>query len=124
MGQGPVDMTVQYRLLAGGTVLEERTFPETPMEMVTMYYEKDGKLAMTHYCILGNRPSMTVKSSDEKTLRFDFDASCGINTKTEAHMHALTLRFDNPDTITSTCKSIFNGQEQASKPATLKRVKS
>src|SRR5688572_832016 len=124
MGKGPIEMTVQYRLLAGGTVLEERVFPETPMEMVTMYYEKNGKLAMTHYCILGNRPSMTLKSSDETTLQFDFDPSCGINTKTEMHMHALTLRFDNADTITTECKSLANVQEQESKPCTLKRVKS
>jgi hypothetical protein len=124
IGQGPIDMTVQYRLIAGGSVLEERVFPETPMEMVTMYYQKGGKLAMTHYCMLGNRPSMVLKSSDDKTLNFDFDPSCGINTKTEMHMHALSLRFDNPDTITTTCKSLANGQEQENKPCTLKRVKS
>ena len=124
MGQGPIDMTVKYRLLAGGTVLEERIFPDGPMEMVTMYYEKEGKLALTHYCMIGNRPAMVLKSSDEKTLRFDLDPACGIDTKKEMHMHALTLRFDNPDTITTTCKSLANGQEQESHPCTLKRVKS
>ena len=124
IGQGPIDLTVKYRLLAGGTVLEERIFPESPMEMVTMYYEKDGKLALTHYCVLGNRPAMVLKSSQENTLRFDFDPSCGIDTKNEMHMHALTLRFDNEDTITTTCKSFANGQEQESKPCTLKRQKS
>ncbi|HMC26213.1 MAG TPA: hypothetical protein VKM56_00320, partial [Verrucomicrobiae bacterium] len=30
MGQGPIELTVQYRLLAGGTVLEERVFSGTP----------------------------------------------------------------------------------------------
>jgi hypothetical protein len=124
VGQGPMEMTVQYRLLAGGTVLEERCFPGTPMEMLTMYYDKEGKLAMTHYCVLGNRPAMTLKSSDEKTLNFDFDASCGINTKTEMHMHAMSLRFDNPDTITTSCKSVANGQEQEAHACTLQRVKS
>src|SRR5688500_14009868 len=68
IGQGPVDMTAEYRILAGGTVLEERVFPGTPMEMVTMYYDKEGKLAMTHYCVMGNRPSMVLKSSDKKTI--------------------------------------------------------
>jgi hypothetical protein len=124
IGQGPVDITVQYRILAGGTVLEERCFPDTPMELVTMFYEKNGKLAMTHYCVLGNRPAMTLKASDDKSLTFDFDPSCGINTKTETHMHAMSLRFDNPDTITTTCKSLANGQEQEGHPCTLKRVKS
>src|SRR6185436_7278348 len=40
MGQGPIDMTLQYRLLAGGSVLEERCFAGTPNEMVTMYYDQ------------------------------------------------------------------------------------
>lgn len=37
MGQGLVDITIQYRLLAGGSVLEERCLAGTPNEMVTMY---------------------------------------------------------------------------------------
>src|SRR5262245_21061926 len=65
MGQGPIDLTVRYRLLAGGSVLEERVFEGTPNEMVTMYYDQGGKLAMTHYCMMGNRPGMVLKSSDE-----------------------------------------------------------
>jgi hypothetical protein len=123
MGQGPIDLTIQYRLLAGGTVLEERCFPNTPMEMVTMFYDQGGKLAMTHYCVLGNRPAMTLKSADENSLHFDFDPSCGINPKVEKHMHAMSLRFDNPDTITTTCKSLANGEPQEGKPTTLKRVR-
>ena len=68
MGQGPVELVAQYRLLAGGTVLEERVFAGTPNEMLTMYYEKDGKLALTHYCIMGNRPAMQLKSADSQSL--------------------------------------------------------
>ncbi len=124
MGQGPVEMTAQYRLLAGGSVLEERIFAGTPHEMVTMYYDKGGKLALTHYCVLGNRPAMLLKSSDAQTLKFDFDATCGVDAAKESHMHAMTLRFDDPDTITATCKAIIDGKEMAEHPATLKRVKS
>src|SRR5436190_1364607 len=121
MGKGPIDMTVQYRLLAGGTVLEERCFPGTPQEMVTMFYDKEGKLALTHYCILGNRPGMTLKSADDKTIKFAFDENCGINASKEPHMHALTLRFDDANTITTSCKSMISGQEMAEKATTLKR---
>ena len=124
MGQGPIDMTIQYRLLAAGSVLEERVFAGTPNEMVTMYYDKDGKLAMTHYCMFGNRPGMVLKSSNDKTLKFDFDQTCGINAAKESHMHALTITFDDADTITSSCKAIIDGKEMAEHPTTLKRVKS
>ena len=124
MGQGPVEMTVQYRLLAGGTVLEERSFPGTPNEMVTMFYDKDGKLALTHYCIMGNRPAMVLNSSDEKTIKFDFDKNCGINTSKEPHMHALKLTFEDANTLTASCRAFMDGKELPEHPTTLKRVKS
>ena len=123
VGQGPVEMTVQYRLLAGGTVLEERTFPGEPHEMVTMYYEKDGKLALTHYCVMGNRPAMVLDSAEGKTLKFAFDKNCGINTSTEPHMHALKLTFEDANTLTASCRAFMGGQELPEKPTTLKRVK-
>ena len=124
MGQGPIDMTIQYRLLAGGSVLEERCFAGTPNEMVTMYYDQNGKLAMTHYCVLGNRPGMKLKSSDAKSIEFDFDATCGINPTKESHMHAMTLTFEDADTIKVSCKGIMEGKEEPDHVTTLKRVKS
>ena len=122
MGQGPVDLTVQYRLLAGGSVLEERVFAGTPNEMVTMYYDQGGKLAMTHYCVLGNRPGMLLKSSDSKSLRFDFDPTCGIDVAKESHMHAMTISFDDANTITTNCKAVIDGKEKEDHAVTLKRV--
>jgi hypothetical protein len=124
MGQGPIDLDVQYRLLAGGTILEERVFAGTPNEMITMYYEKNGQLALTHYCIMGNRPAMLLKSSDAKSLTFDFDATCGINPAKESHMHALKIRFDDANTITTSCRAFMDGKETPDHPTTLKRVKS
>jgi len=116
---------VQYRLLAGGSVLEERCFIGTPNEMVTMFYDdKKGKLAMTHYCMFGNRPGMRLKSSDAKTIQFDFDATCGIDPKKESHMHALSISFDDANTITASCKAIMDGKEMAEHPVTMKRTKS
>src|SRR5947208_7728467 len=120
MGQGPIDITLNYRLLAGGSVLEERCFEGTPNEMITMYYDQDGKLAMTHYCMMGNRPGMRLKSSDAKTIQFDFDKSCGLNPKKESHMHALSITFDDPNTITTSCKAIIDGKEKPDHPTTLK----
>lgn len=122
MGQGPVEMVSNYRLLAGGSVLEERVFAGTPNEMTTMYYDKNGKLALTHYCVMGNRPGMVLESADASTMKFAFDKACGINPKTESHMHALTLRFDDPDTITASCRAFMDGKEMPEKPTTMKRV--
>ena len=99
--EGKIDITVSYRVLAGGSAIEERTFAGTPKEMVTMYYDQGGKLALTHYCSLGNRPTMAMKSSDKKSITFDFDEVCGIDPKKESHMHALKIVFNNKNTITT-----------------------
>lgn len=124
MGSGPVEMTITYRLIAGGSVLEERIAPGTPMEMVSMYYDKAGKLAMTHYCILGNRPEMALKSSDAKSVTFELDAACcAFDTKKESHMCGVTIKFDGPDTFTSSCKAVMDGKPAPSHETVFKRVK-
>jgi len=123
LGQGAVEMTTQYRLIAGGSVLEEKVFAGTPNEMTTMYYDKNGRLALTHYCVLGNRPGMVLASADAKTLKFDFDETCGIDPKRESHMHALTLTLNDADTITVSCRAFLDGKEVPEHPTTLKRVK-
>lgn len=123
MGQGPVEMVSQYRLIAGGSVLEEKVFAGTPNEMTTMYYDKNGKLALTHYCVLGNRPGMVLASAQAKTMKFAFDKTCGINVKKESHMHSLTLTFEDKDTITASCKAFMDGKEMPEHPTTMKRVK-
>jgi hypothetical protein len=88
-----------------------------------MYYDKKGKLALTHYCTFGNRPGMVLKSADAKTIKFAFDESCGINVKKESHMHSLTLTFQDADTITSSCKAFMDGKEMPEHPTVMKRVK-
>ncbi len=123
MGQGPVEMVQQFRLIAGGSVLEEKVFVGTPNEMTTMYYDKKGKLALTHYCVFGNRPGMILKSADAKTMKFAFDATCGINVKKESHMNSLTLTFEDADTLVMSCKAIIDGKEMPEHPTTMKRVK-
>jgi len=123
MGQGPMDVTVTYKLLAGGSVLEEKIFEGTPHEMVSMYYDQSGKLAMTHYCMFGNRPGMLLKSSDDKTIMLDFDKTCGIDPEKESHMHALTITFEDANTITSSCKPIIDGKDMPDHAVTLKRVR-
>jgi hypothetical protein len=123
MGQGPMEITVEYRLVSGGSAIEERIFEGTPHEMVTMYHDRKGKLALTHYCMLANQPGMLLKSSDEKSIHFDFDATCGVDPKSEMHMHSLALTFENPDTIIQDWKLFENGKTKESHPFTLKRVK-
>src|SRR5689334_17181152 len=83
MGQGMTEFTVEYRLISGGSALEERIFAGTPKEMLTIYHDRNGKLALTHYCMLGNQPGMVLTSARPKSFQFDFDPKCGVDDKSE-----------------------------------------
>jgi hypothetical protein len=37
-------------------------------------------------------------------------------------MHALTITFDDPNTITTSCKAFMDGKEMEEHPTTMKRV--
>ena len=41
-------MKTEFRVIAGGSVVEERFAGGTPMEMLSTYHDVDGKLMMTH----------------------------------------------------------------------------
>jgi hypothetical protein len=123
VGQGPVDMTATYKLIAGGSVIEERVFAGTPMEMTTMYFDNAGKIAGTHYCVMGNRPQFLFKGSDAKSITFDFDSNCGIDPKNESHMHSMKIVFKDANTLGTSCVAVVNGKEVAEHETELKRVK-
>lgn len=123
VGQGPVDMTATYKLIAGGSVLEERVFAGTPMEMTTMYFDNGGKISGTHYCVMGNRPQFLFKASDAKSITFDFDSTCGIDPKKESHMHSMKIVFKDANTIGTSCAAVVDGKDVPEHETELKRVK-
>jgi hypothetical protein len=99
MGKEKGSVRVEYRLTSGGSALVETLFPGTPEEMISVYHDRRGKLAMTHYCSLHNQPHMTLKKSDARTLDFVFAKDNDINPAKETHMHALSIAFEDNDHI-------------------------
>jgi hypothetical protein len=120
---GETPFNAEYRVTSGGSVVEEKLFAGTPKEMVTMYHDKGGKLALTHYCMLCNQPSMILKESDGKSLNFDFDPSSKIDVAKETHMHALKLNFVDADTLEHQWTLYEEGKSKGAHSFTLKRAK-
>jgi len=116
LGRGPTQITLEYRLVAGGSALEERLFAGTPNEMVTMYHDHKGRLMLTHNSMLGNHPRMVMKSADERSIQFGFDKGCGINPKTERHMHSLTVTFIDGDTFRQARRPTTGASQPTSPP--------
>ncbi len=96
-GDQPAD--VEYKLTSGGSALVETMFPGTPHEMVSIYHDRDGKLTMTHYCILKNQPELDLQKAGPSQLVFDLSPRSAIGAK-EPHMHALTLTLQDSDHVT------------------------
>jgi len=103
MGQGMEPLRVTYELTSAGNAIVERFAAGKPHEMVTVYHDFNGKLAMTHYCSLGNQPHMELTDPGENTLKFVLsEKSPGLVSLNEMHMHALTIAIDTKDSITET----------------------
>ena len=99
MGKEGEKVRVDYRMTAGSSALVETLSPGTPEEMVSIYHDRKGKLAMTHYCMLHNQPRMMLKKADARTLDFVFASDNDINPAKETHMHALSITFEDNDHI-------------------------
>lgn len=86
-------MNTEFRLIAGGSVIEERFAHGTPMEMLSAYHDVNGKLTMTHYCLLRNQPRMKLLKSTADSLTFDLAPTPGLNPAKDKHMHGATYTF-------------------------------
>jgi hypothetical protein len=90
-------MNTEFRLIAGDSVIEERFAAGTPMEMLSTYHDVNGKLAMTHYCMLRNQPRMKLVKSTADSLVFDLAPTPGLNPAKDKHMHGATYTFIDAD---------------------------
>jgi len=86
-------MNTEFRLIAGDSVIEERFAEGTPMEMLSTYHDVNGKLTMTHYCMLRNQPRMKLVKSTADSLTFDLAPTPGLNVQKDMHMHGATYTF-------------------------------
>jgi hypothetical protein len=122
MGKEGQKVKVEYRLTAGGSAIVETLFPGTPEEMISVYYDNKGKLSMTHYCMLQNRPSMKLQKAGGDTLDLVFVKGGGIDPKKDAHMHALTISFVDKDHVVENWAYFEDGKEKEVTKLNLSRV--
>ena len=107
---GDEKVSVEYHVTSGGTAVEEKLFAGSPHEMVSIYYEgKNGKVGMTHFCMLGNRPHLEVKNSDASKMDFDWVPGGGVDPN-ELHMHSLSIATVDATHITQTWTAFKDGK--------------
>jgi hypothetical protein len=115
---------VEYRLTSGDSALVETLTPGNEGEMVSVYYDQKGKLAMTHYCVLRNQPHMTLAKSDAKSIELVFARKGNdINPAKEKHMHAVSFTFTDHDHLVQKWTMFDKGKNTGVVAFTLTRVK-
>ncbi len=122
MGTEQEKVRVEYRLTAGGSAIVETLFPGTPHEMVSVYYDRKGELAMTHYCMLRNQPHMRLERATANSLEFVLGEGSGFDPAKEPHMHALTITFGDSDHITQKWTLFEEGKAKGVSTFSLSRV--
>jgi len=124
MGKGEEKVRVEYRLTAGGSALVETLFPGSAEEMVSVYHDRKGKLAMTHYCMLRNQPRMTLRKADAQTIELIFARNGNdINPAKEKHMHAVLITFTDNDHITQKWTLFEHGKDKGGVTLKLTRMR-
>ncbi len=114
---------VNYKVSSAGSSVVETTFPGSPREMVTVYTDEKGKVNMTHYCALQNQPRLRSKKSNKDFIEFDFVSGANLDVKKDAHMHHLTLKFKNKDSIEQHWTQFKDGKSMGVNVMALSRVK-
>lgn len=115
-------VTINYETSSGGSVVIETMMPGTPHEMVSIYYEEDGKLMMKHYCLLYNQPVMAMTNSDADSIELELVEGDNMDESKDMHMHSVTFTFNGDNEMTQSWTSYKDGKpEGESSDFTFKR---
>jgi hypothetical protein len=123
MGPGakPSSVKTEFRVTSAGSAIEETLMKGSPHEMVDMYTDEGGKLAMTHYCAMGNQPHMVAKASGPHQVTLEMMPTPGIDPNS-MHMHAITLEFADANHLTERWTNYTNGKPGETTVFTMTRV--
>ncbi len=115
-------VTVTYKTSSNGSIVVETLFPGTPHEMVSVYYDQNGKLGMTHYCALSNQPHMTLDKSSDSEIDLVFANGTNLDPAKGLYMHDVSFDFKDNNSMVQEWTSFENGKEKEVATFTLTRA--
>lgn len=104
--------TVKYETIANDTSVMATFAEGSPMEMVSLYH-LDGKneLVHTHYCAVGNQPTMRFEKTDKPgVIKFDFASGTNMDVTKDGHVHGGTMKLKADGTLESATELWNNGK--------------
>lgn len=121
--EGP-EMTVTYKVTSGGSAVVETMMPGTDHEMVTVIHPDGDSIVLTHYCMIGNQPSMKAPAKvDGNKIAFTFVKATNLKSDKDLYMHDVTFTFVDKDTLKSEWTHFSDGKASGNAVFELKRKK-
>ncbi|HUO35048.1 MAG TPA: hypothetical protein VMU43_08645 [Candidatus Acidoferrum sp.] len=104
--------SMSMRLVSNNTAIEETINGPHDNQMVTLFTADGDRIALTHYCSMGNQPRMETSAVNAETslFAFDFMGATNLAHPTDLHMNQLTLRIIDPDHISETWVAVVGGK--------------
>lgn len=95
---------VSYEVISNGSVLMERLHPGNEPDMITMYSLDGDRIFVTHYCSMGNQPTMQSAAAPAANGKLDFTflRLAGAKSPDEGHMAALTVSMPDKNHLVQT----------------------
>jgi hypothetical protein len=117
-------VTHEFRVSAAGSVVMEIMGPGTDHEMINMYHVDGQDLLLTHYCALGNQPSMKLDrpGSSPDNLKFDFAGGTNLDPTVDQHIHNSRVIFADSGTLESLWTSHNHGKQESVMKFKLRRA--
>ena len=115
--------SVSFKNIGNSSVMQ--TFAAgTPAEMVSMYHQNgQEELIHTHYCAIGNQPSMKfVDSGADGVIDFKFTNGTNMDVNSSPHAHHSFMRIIDENTYESRTENWGGGQLTSVRYTLMKRV--
>jgi hypothetical protein len=114
--------TVSFKNIGNSSVMQ--TFAAgTPAEMVSMYHQNgEEELIHTHYCAIGNQPSMTFADSAEQgVIDFRFTKGTNMDVNVDPHAHHSYMKIIDENTYETRTENWGGGKLVSVRYTTMKR---
>ena len=119
-----LDVETEYKVIANGSAISQILI-ENGLEMLTIFNDRNGTLGATHYCVLGNQPTLVLSNNTKTSLSFDFDPICGLKAGKDRffNKHKISYNPEKPNVMIQTGAVINEDRTVLTSRTELKRVK-
>jgi hypothetical protein len=105
--------TSSFRLISNGTALEETVNSANDKQMVSIYSADGPRVAMTHFCSMGNQPRLETPAerTHPNEFVFSFVGATNLANPNDQHMHGMVITIEDADHFTEEWTIRINGKD-------------